>query len=117
MDGMYHLNHHDSTNYKKTASGAKNQTGTRVPAYGEIFTSGRNLNNNTGGLLRPCHEVGPSAEAHLPEWLPHLGEEEQLHRQLLDAHVGRCEAALGEDEEEEGGDWHANQWEEEGQAK
>ena len=50
-----------------TAREWKNHPGTLVPAYGEIFTSGRNLNNNTGGLLRPCHEVGPSAEAHLPE--------------------------------------------------
>ena len=80
-----------------------------------LFYSLHNL--NLGGLLWPRHESRPGAETSLPEWLPHLREEKQLHWQLHDAHAGRGEAALGEDEEEEGGDRHANQWEEEGQTK
>ena len=68
-----------------------------------------------GGLLWSCHARRSSAEAALPQRLPHLhlGEAAALRQ----PHAGRCQAALGEDEEEEGGHRHPHQRQEEGQAQ
>ena len=68
-----------------------------------------------GGLLRPCDAWSSSAEAPLPQRLAHLDIRKDTC--LWDPHAGRGQAALGEDQEEEGGHRHAHQWKEEGQAQ
>ena len=68
-----------------------------------------------GGLLWSSHARRSSAEAPLPQRLPHLhlGQTAALRQ----PHAGGCQAALGEDEEEEGGHRHPHQRQEEGQAE
>ena len=68
-----------------------------------------------GGLLWPSYARRSSAEAPLPQRLPHLhlGEAAALRQ----PHAGRCQGALGEDEEEEGCHRHPHQRQEEGQAE
>ena len=68
-----------------------------------------------GGLLWSSHARRSSAEAPLPQRLPHLhlGQTAALRQ----PHAGGCQAALGEDEEEEGGHRHTHQRQEEGQAE